>query len=113
MKRKEMSNLAPLDPEVKKAGFRILENAFGKFGPEGGTPSELRRLVEEEIIIEHPHLREDKKALENVSRMLMARFFEIVADEPKSPNSKRHNAILSNFIDTSIAKHQETESKEL
>ncbi len=106
MKRKNKVDLPPLDPEIKASGRRVLERAFGEFGVKGGTPSDLRTILDREIIEEKPNLKDDPSAVLNVSRLLMARFFEIVADEPETPRGKKHDQIIENFFAQSTAKYK-------
>ena len=112
MKRKNKIDLPPLDPEIKASGLRILEKAFGEFGATGGTPSQLREAVEREILLEKPQFKEDKEAVRNISRVLMARFFEIVADESTTPNGKKNNEILNKFIADSTEKYKKDKNLE-
>lgn len=108
MKRNGSSDLPPLDPEIKEAWLRVLERSFGEFGSSGGADTKgLGDKINAEILDIYPDLKDKPNQILNIRRAIMARFFEIVADEPKTPNSKKYDQIIKNFMDESKDKYIE------
>jgi hypothetical protein len=107
MNRKDKYEFPPLDPEIKDAWLRILEKSFGEFGAKGsGTPSELAETVDREIAKEYTDIKDSPEKILNKRRVMLARFFEIVANEPKTPSGNKYDQITEKFMADSIEKYQ-------